>query len=124
VDAATLAARAVAFAGSGLGDAPVLPDLRGQMPEDSRIASVTASGACDTRGCRDTIANRDAHAFEHSFGHVAVMSSRPPLWNAKLWKKNSRHGAGTRNCAPSSPLDGSSCDGGAAIIAAVARRRR
>ena len=31
--------------GSGVGDAPVLPDLLDQTPEDEPIASVTADGA-------------------------------------------------------------------------------
>ena len=84
VDEATLEVRAVEITDSGVGDAPVLSDLLGQIPEDEPIASVTADGAYDTRGCRDAIAGRGAEAVI------------PPRRNAKPWKKNSP-GAGTRN---------------------------
>ena len=63
-----------------LGSSPWL----GQIPEDEPIASVTADGAYDTRGCRDAIAGQGAEAVI------------PPRRNAKPWKKNSP-GAGTRN---------------------------
>ncbi len=86
VDEATLEVRAVEITDSGVGDAPVLSDLLGQIPEDEPIASVTADGAYDTRGCRDAIAGRGAEAVI------------PPRRNAKPWNKNSP-GAGTRNDA-------------------------
>ena len=84
VDEATLEVRAIEITGSGVGDAPMLPDLLGQIPEGEPIASVTADGAYDTRGCRDAIARR---------GTDAVI---PPRRNAKPWKKHSP-GAGARN---------------------------
>ncbi len=84
VDEATLEVRAVEITHSGVGDAPVLSDLLGQIPEDAPIASVTADGAYDTRGCRDAIAGRGAEAVI------------PHRRNAKPWNKNSP-GAGTRN---------------------------
>jgi len=59
---------------SSIGDAPVLPDLLGQIAPDQEIASVTADGAYDTRKCHDAIADRKAHAII------------PPRKNAKLWK--------------------------------------
>ena len=68
--------------GSGVGDAPVLPDLLGQIPADEPIASVTADGAYDARGCRDAVANRGANAII------------PPRCNAKPWKKDSPGAAG------------------------------
>ena len=77
VDETTLEVRAVEVTGSGVGDAPVLPDLLGQIPEGEPIASVTADGAYDARGCRDAIANRGADAVI------------PPRRNAKPWKKDS-----------------------------------
>ena len=70
--------------GSGVGDAPMLPSLLDQIPEGEPIASVTADGAYDTRGCRDAIANHGADAVI------------PPRRNAKPWKKDSP-GAGARN---------------------------
>ena len=76
--------RAVEITGSGVGNAPVLPDLLGQVPESEPIASVTADGAYDTRGCRDAIANRRAD--------VVI----PPRQNAKPWKTDSP-GAEARN---------------------------
>ena len=82
VDESTLEVRAVEITGSGVGDAPVLPDLLGQIPEGEPIASITADGAYDTRGCRDAIANRGADAVI------------PPRRNAKPWKKNSPGAAG------------------------------
>ena len=77
VDEATLEIRAVKITGSGVGDAPVLPELLAQIPKDEPVASVTADGAYDTRGCRDAIADRGAEAVI------------PPRRNAKPWKKDS-----------------------------------
>lgn len=82
VDESTLEVRAVEITGSGVGDAPVLPDLLDQVLAGEEIASVTADGACDTRGCRDAIANRGADAVI------------PPRRNAKPWKKDSPGAAG------------------------------
>ncbi|WP_252737458.1 IS5 family transposase [Citreicella sp. C3M06] len=62
IDEETLEVRAVEITGSHIGDAPVLPDLLGQIPADERIGSVTADGAYDTRKCHDAIADRGAHA--------------------------------------------------------------
>ena len=74
IDEQTLDVRAVEVTGSHIGDAPVLPDLLSQIPEDQEIGSVTADGADDTRKCHDAIADRGAHAVI------------PPRKNAKPWK--------------------------------------
>ncbi len=74
IDGETLEVRAAEITGSHIGDAPVLPDLLGQIPEDEQIGSVTADGAYDTRKCHNTIADRGAHAVI------------PPRKNAKPWK--------------------------------------
>jgi transposase len=74
IDEETLEIRAVEITGSHMGDAPVLPDLLGQIPEDQEIGNVTADGAYDTRKCHDAIADRGAHAVI------------PPRKNAKPWK--------------------------------------
>jgi hypothetical protein len=74
IDEETLAVRAVEVTGSHIGEAPLLPDLLDQIPEDEQIGSVTADGACDTRKCHDAIADRGAHAVI------------PPRKNAKPWK--------------------------------------
>ncbi len=73
IDEETLEIRAVEITGSHVGDAPVLPDLLGQIPAEEEIGSVTADGAYDTRKCHDAIAERGAHAVI------------PPRKNAKPW---------------------------------------
>ncbi len=57
IDEKTLEIRAVEFTSSGIGDAPMLPDLFDQIPPDQEIGSVTADGAYDTRKCHDAIAD-------------------------------------------------------------------
>jgi transposase len=84
IDEATMEVRAVEITGSHVGDAPVLPDLIGQIPADEQIGSVTADGAYDTRRCHDAIADRGAHAVI------------PPRRNARPWKPDTA-GAMARN---------------------------
>ncbi len=84
VDEATLEVRAVEITASHVGDAPVLPDLLGQIPAGEAVGLVTADGAYDTRKCHDAIAGRGADAVI------------PPRRNAKPWKKDSP-GAPARN---------------------------
>ncbi|SFI95816.1 Transposase DDE domain-containing protein [Jannaschia pohangensis] len=84
IDEETLEIRVVEVTGSHIGDAPVLPDLLGQIPEGQEIGSVTADGAYDTRKCHDAIADRGAHAVI------------PPRKNAKPWKAVTA-GAAARN---------------------------
>jgi hypothetical protein len=74
IDEETLEIRAVEITGSHIGDAPVLPDLLSQIPENQEIGSVTADGAYDTRKCHNAIADRGVHAVI------------PPRKNAKPWK--------------------------------------
>ena len=84
IDEQTLEIRAVEFTSSGIGDAPMLPELLDQIPPEQEIGSVTADGAYDTRKCHDAIADR---------GAAAVI---PPRKNAKPWKPNTL-GAVARN---------------------------
>ena len=70
--------------GSSVGDAPMLPELLGQIPGDVEIGTVTADGAYDTRKCHDAVADRGAHAVI------------PPRKNAKTWKPSTA-GAIARN---------------------------
>ena len=84
IDEQTLENRAVEFTSSGIGDAPILPELLDQIPPEQEIGSVTADGAYDTRKCHDAIADR---------GAVAVIA---PSKNAKPWKPNTL-GAVARN---------------------------
>jgi IS5 family transposase len=84
IDAQTLEIRAIEVTSNAIGDAPMLPELLAQIPEDEAIASVCADGAYDTRGCRDAIALR---------GAMAVIAPRK---NASLWRRASP-GSGARN---------------------------
>jgi hypothetical protein len=84
IDEETLEIRAIEVTSSGIGDAPMLPDLLNQIPADHDLGSVTADGAYDTRKCHDAIAARDAHAVI------------PPRKNAKMWKPDTP-GARARN---------------------------
>ncbi len=84
IDKQTLEIRAAEFTTSDVGDAPMLPELLGQIPPDQEIASVTADGAFDTRKCHGAIAAR---------GAAAII---PPRKNAKPWKADSA-GAIARN---------------------------
>jgi len=84
IDEKTLEIRAVEFTSIDIGDAPMLPELLGQIPPEQEIGNVTADGAYDTRKCHDAIADRGAHAVI------------PPRKNAKFWKPESA-GAIARN---------------------------
>jgi hypothetical protein len=84
IDEETLEIRAIEVTSSGIGDAPMLPDLLNQIPADHDLESVTADGAYDTRKCHDAIAARNAHAVI------------PPRKNAKMWKPDTP-GARARN---------------------------
>ncbi|MGL5009308.1 MAG: IS5 family transposase, partial [Paracoccaceae bacterium] len=72
--------------GSRVGDAPMLPDLLGQIPEDQPIHRGTADGAYDTRTCHAAIAARGADAVI------------PPRKNGKPGKEQTA-GATVRNHA-------------------------
>ncbi|WP_323038502.1 IS5 family transposase [Gemmobacter sp.] len=84
IDEKSLEIRAAEFTTSDVGDAPMLPELLGQIPPEQEIATVTADGAFDTRKCHDAIAAR---------GAAAII---PPRKNAKPWKPDTP-GAVARN---------------------------
>jgi len=84
IDEETLEVRAVEVTNSNIGDAPMLPELLGQIPPDQEIGSVNADGADDTRKCHDAIGARGANAVI------------PPRKNAKPWKPTTA-GAIARN---------------------------
>lgn len=60
IDAETLDIRTIEVTTNSAGDAPTLPDLLAQIPEDETILSVGGDGAYDTRGCHAAIAERGA----------------------------------------------------------------
>lgn len=84
VDAQTLEIRAIEVTDNAIGDAPMLPQLLAQIPEDEPLHSVSADGAYDTKACHEAIAHRHA---------TAIIPTRR---NAKPWAE-SRVGARARN---------------------------
>jgi len=84
IDAETLDIRAIEVTTSAIGDAPVLPDLLAQIPQDEQIRSVGGDGAYDTKKCHAAIAARDAHAVI------------PVRRNGRPWKEGGP-GTATRN---------------------------
>ncbi len=84
LDAQTLEIRAIEVTDNSIGDAPMLPELLRQIPGDEEIASVSADGAYDTKGCHAAIAQRAAQAV------IA------PRKNGQPWKE-SLAGAASRN---------------------------
>ena len=84
IEAATLEIRAMEVTDNSIGDAPMLPNLLGQIPLEEAIASVSGDGAYDTKRCHEAIALRHADA---------VIPTRK---NAKPWKIN-RLGTEVRN---------------------------
>ena len=75
IDAQTLEIRAIEVTDNSVGDAPVLPALLQQIPENEPIERVSADGAYDTQGCHEAIAAR---------GAAAIIPTRK---NARLWKR-------------------------------------
>ncbi|MGF6528994.1 hypothetical protein ABID77_004307 [Variovorax sp. PvP013] len=60
VDAQTLEIRAIEVTDNAIGDAPILPQLPAQIPEDELLCSVSADGAYDTRACHEAMSHRRA----------------------------------------------------------------
>jgi hypothetical protein len=91
VDAETLEIRAIEITGSQVGDAPVLPDLPDQIPDDQPIGIVTADGAYDTRACHCAIAARGAAAVS------------PPRRDGKPRKEHTGRSARAQRCLAQLP---------------------
>jgi len=86
IDADTFEIRAVEVTDNSIGDAPMLPQLLSQIPEDESIESVRGDGAYDTKECHHAIAQRGAKAII------------PPRKNARQWKEQHK-GDQVRNAA-------------------------
>jgi len=86
IDADTFEIRAVEVTDNSIGDAPMLPQLLSQIPEDEPIDSVTGDGAYDSKECHRAIAQRGARAII------------PPRKNARQWKEQYK-GDEVRNAA-------------------------
>ena len=84
IDAQTLEIRAIEITDNAIGDAPMLPELLAQIPEDEPLHSVSADGAYDTKACHEAIASRQA---------AAIIPTRK---NAKPWADD-KAGAQARN---------------------------
>lgn len=84
IDAETLEIRAIEVTDNSVGDAPMLPELLGQIPTEEEVLSVCGDGAYDTQKCHDAIAERGAEAVI------------PTRQNAQPWKAK-RVGAAARN---------------------------
>jgi IS5 family transposase len=76
IDAETLEIRAIEVTTNAIGDAPTLPDLLAQIPDEEIILSVGGDGAYDTRKCHAAIAGR---------GAAAII---PVRRNGQPWKKD------------------------------------
>lgn len=76
MDAQTLEIRAIEVTDNAIGDAPMLPYLLAQIPEDELLHSVSADGAYDTKACHKAIVHRQA---------TAIIPTRR---NAKPWAPN------------------------------------
>jgi hypothetical protein len=63
IDAQTLEIRAVEVTDNSVDDAPMLPELIGQIPADEPIASVGADSVYDTWECHQPIAQRGAQTL-------------------------------------------------------------
>ena len=84
IDAQTLEIRAIEITDNAIGDAPMLPELLAQIPEDEPLHSVSADGAYDTKACHEAIASRHG---------AAIIPTRK---NAKPWA-DEKAGAQARN---------------------------
>ena len=62
IDAETLDIRAIEVTTNAIGDAPTLPALLAQIPQDEQILSVGGDGADDARACNAAIAEHRADA--------------------------------------------------------------
>ena len=74
IDANTLEIRAIEVTDNSVGDAPMLPELLGQIPPDEPISSVSGDVAYDTKAYHAAIIERGAQAVI------------PPRKNAQAWK--------------------------------------
>jgi len=113
IDANTLEIRAIEVTDNSVGDAPMLPELLGQIPSDEPIASVSGDGAYDTKTCHAAINERGAQAMI------------PPRKNAQAWKEAlGGLWRATRRCEPVTDWGAASGRNGAATTAEVWWRPR
>ena len=68
--------RTIEVTDNAIGDAPILPELLAQIPQEEPIDRVSSDGAYDTRACHAAIAQR---------GSMVVI---PPRKNGRPWKQD------------------------------------
>jgi hypothetical protein len=113
IDAHTLEIRAIEVTDNSVGDAPMLPELLGQIPPDEAVASVSGDGAYDTKACHAAIAHRGAQAV---FPRARTSNrARQPWWGR--WRAMKR-------CEPVAGWGAASGRGGVATTAGVLWRPR
>lgn len=66
VDVQTLEIRAMEVTDNAIGDAPMLPQLLAQIPEDELLRSVSADGAYDSKAWHEAIAHRGLPTFSRT----------------------------------------------------------
>lgn len=88
IDAQTLEIRAIEITDNAIGDAPMLPELLGQIPADKPLHSVSTDGAYDTKACHRAIANRHAAAIiprrDVVFQALRTAARKPAARTARL----------------------------------------
>jgi hypothetical protein len=126
MDTATSDIRAVEFTPSRDGDSPLLPDLRGQIPEDEQIGTVTAPS-------RDIASRCPAGQWTAPTIHVAatppssraapLRSSRSERTGGRAKKTDRPHAPTTTPCARRGTTEGHSGRAGRDTTPASASRR-
>ena len=96
IDAETQEIRAIEITGSRVGDAPMLPDLLNQIPDDQPLGIVTADGAYDTRACHAAIAARGAAALAIGLEPMAPQWLAPAPQERQAMEGNHRRGDGAQ----------------------------
>ena len=77
VDAQTLEIRAIEVTDNAIGDAPMLPQLLAQIPEDELLCSGSADGAYDTKACHEAKSSSTRYSH-HSNAQKCQALGREP----------------------------------------------
>ena len=77
VDTQTLEIRAIEVTDNAIGDAPMLPQLLAQIPEDELLCSGSADGAYDTKACHEAKSSSTRYSH-HSNAQKCQALGREP----------------------------------------------
>ena len=94
VDAQTLEIRAIEVTDNAIGDAPMLPQLLAQIPQDELLHSVSADGAYDTKACHEAIAHRPSHSHHPNAQKRQALGREPGRSSSKERDLESNPGTG------------------------------